>query len=269
MGAYMFSDIITQCENNILSMPCCHNDGRDYYCYSSLYAGFCNTPNEYDCDKKMNYYVLKYGSSYYVGEIYHYLENSLLIESLNITNINILSLGCGFCPDYYAVSQYITNKKLDINFQYYGLDISTAWNTTRLSYSNVHCDQSDLVQPFNIQNAHIIMLNKIFSTTYRHGLHDSFLSNLIEAINPTMMQNAVLIFNDVNSIYMGRDIFDKRISLLFSQSNMRKYYTDNPPYIGMGLMPIPQNTIICPMTALPSIEPISFINRNIFFEYRK
>jgi hypothetical protein len=161
LETYMFNDIITQCENNVLSMPCCHNDGRDCYCYNCLYAGFRNTPDEYDCDKKMNYYVLKYGSSY-VSEIYHYLENSLLIESLNITNINILSLGCGFCPDYYAVSQYIANKKLKIDFQYYGLDISMAWNTTRLSYSNVHYEQSDLLQPFNIQNAHIIMLNKIF-----------------------------------------------------------------------------------------------------------
>jgi hypothetical protein len=84
-----------------------------------------------------------------------------------------------------------------------------------------------------------------------------------------MMQNAVLVFNDINSIHMGRDVFDRQISVLFSQSNMRKYYTDNPPYIGMGWIQMPQNTIICPMTALPSVEPINFINRNVFFEYRK
>ena len=152
----MFSNIITQCENNVLSMPCCHNDGRNCNCYSCLYSGFRDTPDEYDCDKKMNYYVLKYGSSY-ISEIYHYLEDSQVLESLNKNSLNILSLGCGFCPDYYAIDQYITDKRLSISFQYCGLDNSIAWDKTRLSHSNIHYIQSDLLQLFNIQNANIIM----------------------------------------------------------------------------------------------------------------
>jgi hypothetical protein len=216
----------------------------------------------------MNYYVLKYGSSY-VSEIYHYLENSLVIESLGVNNLNVLSLGCGFCPDYYALSQYISDKGLNITFQYYGLDNSTAWDTTRISHSNALYNQSDLLQPFNISNAHIIMLNKLFSTIYRHSLHGGFLQNLTTAINTTMTENGVLVFNDVNSIHMGRDVFDRQISLLFPQTNIRRYYTDNPPYIGTNWGQISQNTIVCPITALPFVEPINFINRNVFFEYRK
>jgi hypothetical protein len=240
-------------------MPCCHNDERNCYCYSCLYSGFRNAPDEYDCDKKMSYYVLKYGSSY-ISEIYHYLENSQVLESLNKNAINILSLGCGFCPDYYAVVQYITDKKLNISFQYYGLDNSIAWDKTRLSHSNIHYTQSDLLQPFNIQNANIIMLSK---------LYDAFLSNFVTAINASMTQTAILIFNDVNSIHMGRDVFDRKISTLFLQNNIRRYYTDNPPYKEPNWIQIPQNSIVCPITALPFIEPINFINRNVFFEYRK
>lgn len=60
----MFTNTISQCESNLQSMFCCHEDDRDCNCYSCLYEGFNTVPDEYDCAKKMNYYVLKYGSSY-------------------------------------------------------------------------------------------------------------------------------------------------------------------------------------------------------------
>jgi hypothetical protein len=226
------------------------------FCFFPIYTG------------QQCYYVLKYGSSY-LSETYHYLENSKIIESLNLNDINILSLGCGFCPDYYAISQYIADKGLSIHFQYCGLDQSEAWNTTRLAYQNLNYLQTDLLNPFSFQNAHIIMLNKVFSTLFRHGLANNFLFNLVNAINDSMQENAILIFNDINHIAMGRDLFNTRISPLFLASRIRRYYTDNPPYFEVSWVKIPQNSIICPVTSLPFVEPIDFINRNVFFEYRK
>jgi hypothetical protein len=233
-----------------------------------LYSGFREKPDEYNCEKLTNYYVLKYGSSY-ISEIYHYLENSKIIESLGNTTINVLSLGCGFCPDYFAISQYITDKNLSVQFQYTGLEQSSAWNTTRLSFPNANCFQADLLKPFSFENIHIIMLNKVFSTIFRHGTANTFLFNLSNAINNSMLLDSILVFNDINHIKMGRDFFDTRISQLFSNQKIRKYYTDNPPYTEPAWEKIPQNHVVFPMTALPFIEPINFINRNVFFEYKK
>jgi hypothetical protein len=264
----MFDQVLSQCEQNVLSMICCHDDERICNCYNCLYAGFRVTPDTYNCEKKNNYYVLKYGSSY-ISEIYHYLDNSQIIESFGADNINILSLGCGFCPDYYAISQYITDKGLGVHFHYNGLEYSAAWGTTRLSHANAICTQADLLNPFSFQNIHIIMLNKVFSTIFRHEFANEFLFNLSNAINTSMQQNSILVFNDINHIAMGRDLFDKSISPLFSISNIKKYYTDNPPYTESTWKKIPQNFLVSPITALPFIEPIDFINRNVFFEYRK
>jgi hypothetical protein len=264
----MFDQVLSQCEQNVLSMTCCHGDERICNCNNCLHMGFWVTPDTYDCEKKNNYYVLKYGSSY-ISEIYHYLDNSQIIESFGTDNINILSLGCGFCPDYYAISQYIIDKKLTINFHYHGLDQSAAWNTTRLSLANSIYTQTDLLEPFSFQNFHIIMLNKVFSTIFRHEFANNFLLNLINAIGTSMQNNSILVFNDINHIAMGRDLFDKNISPLFHFSNIRKYYTNNPPYIESTWKKIPQNFLVFPVTALPFVEPVFFINRDIFFEYRK
>jgi hypothetical protein len=143
------------------------------------------------------------------------------------------------------------------------------WATTRLSHANASYVQTDLLNPFSFQNIHIIMLNKVFSTIYRHGFTNEFLFNLSNAIDTSMQQNSILVFNDINHIAMGRDMFDKSISSLFSASKIKKYYTDNPPYIEKTWKKIPQNSVIFPVTALPFVEPIDFINRNVFFEYRK
>jgi hypothetical protein len=83
-----------------------------------------------------------------------------------------------------------------------------------------------------------------------------------------MPKNSILIFNDVNSCYMGRDCFDKGISSLFPSANTEKYYTDNPPHTGNTWIKISEDSIIVPETALPFIEPIN-IRCNVFFEYRK
>lgn len=263
----MFAQVLLQCEQNINSMPCCHDDGRVCNCYNCLYAGFRNIPDTYNCEKKNNYYVLKYGSSY-ISEIYHYLENSHILESLERDTINILSLGCGFCPDYYAISEYITNKGLAIHLQYDGLDKSMEWNTTRVPHANATYTQADILNPFSLQNAHIVMLNKIFSTVYRNGAANKFLSNLENAIKTSMQQNSILVFNDINSCHMGRDVFEKSISPLFSVANTKKYYTDTPPYTEDTWIKIPEDSLVVPVTALPFIEPIN-IRNNVFFEYRK
>jgi hypothetical protein len=110
-------------------------------------------------------------------------------------------------------------------------------------------------------------MNKVFSTLFVHDKHIPFLQNLKNAIN-TMKEGALLIFNDVNSWYMGRDVFDGTISHYLN--NVRRYYTGNPPFSGNGnWLQIPQMNVIYPFTNYGNIFPLYTIAQSVFFEYRK
>jgi hypothetical protein len=65
-------------------------------------------------------------------------------------------------------------------------------------------------------------MNKVFSTIRKceTNIKKIFMDNLIIAIN-TMAPNSVLIFNDVNSWYKGRDELDNKIKNLFN--NVTRY----------------------------------------------
>jgi SAM-dependent methyltransferase len=227
----MFNQVLTKCLTNYQQMSCCHNDDRICDCYKCLQPGFyAGGLDKYDCHKKMNFYVLKYGPSY-ISEIYHSLTTSQLLERFQ-DNINILSLGCGFSPDYYAILKYILDNNLVLNFRYYGWDISQFWDSTRPPLENIVYQTMDILRPFSFANSQIIMVNKIFSTVYRHNQYTIFLQNLISAITDTMEPNSILVFNDVNNYKTGRDKFDRCIAQLFNNVNVKRYY--NSPYANWG-----------------------------------
>jgi len=272
----MFDQVLSLCENNYNAAKkhCCHGGSNwslilcnTMGCQECLRRDFHGGPDNYDCHKKMNCYVLKYGPAY-ISEIYHYLNTSKILESYEGQCINVLSLGCGFCPDYFAISQYITDKGLGISSDYYGLEKSTHWDSTRLNLPDIKYQQSDLTDPFTFENHQIIMMNKVFSTIYKHELHDVFLKNLIAAIN-TMDENSVFIFNDINSIHMGRDIFDETITPLFDAAQIRRFYTDSPPYKKDDWIHIQDNGIICPTTDISEINVLREVRKSVFFEYGK
>ena len=223
--------------------------------------------DKYECPKNLNFYVLKYGPSF-ISEIYYYLSVSHILEHFQGNCINVLSLGCGFSPDYFAISKYISDNKLTIKFNSCGWDISTIWQSTRLAKPNLVYQTVDLLKPFTFENCHIIMLNKVFSTICRYNNHSSFVKNLTDAIENTMFQGAGLIFNDVNNFKTGRDFFDNTVSPLFDSTNTRRYYTDDPAFKGDGTWyQIPQNQMIYPTDYAPDIAPLDFIAQYVFFEY--
>lgn len=264
----MFNQILTQCWNNYQQMPCCHEQGHPCNCYNCLNDGFYSHADEYDCDKKMAFYVLNYGRSY-ISEIYHYLTNSKILDNI-AGKFNILSLGCGFCPDYYAISKYISDHNLHIQLEYVGIDKSNAWDKTRIQHQSVRyiqMDLTDLSSPLSFQSYNLIMMNKVFSTIYVHNNHIPFLQNIVNAINTSMEKDVILVFNDVNSIHMGRDVFNGSISNYIN--NLRKFYTDHPPFAGYGWIQIPEMDIIYPFNSYGNIYPLDTLAKSVFFEYRK
>ena len=117
--------ILTLCDIIYNNTSCCHNDpNRVCDCSVCLREGFYGGRDTYSCLKKLCYYTMSYGPAC-VSEIYHFLSFSRILEQhFNGRTINILSLGCGFGPDYVAAMKYIAEQHLNITVNYCGIDIS-------------------------------------------------------------------------------------------------------------------------------------------------
>ena len=113
-------DILHSCNEQLKTLPCCHGEEHDCNCYYCLREGFYIKPDEYTCFKKLCYYVINYGPSF-ASEIYHYLVKSKIIDEFiaqNKTELKIVSLGCGFGPDMYAIEKYKSDNSLPISISY-------------------------------------------------------------------------------------------------------------------------------------------------------
>ena len=97
-------DLLNHSNTLYLGTACCHdNPGRICNCYDCIRLGFFGGDETYSCIKRLCYYTMNYGSAY-VSEIYHFLSASQILENnFNDSTISILSLGCGFGPDYIAM----------------------------------------------------------------------------------------------------------------------------------------------------------------------
>lgn len=266
--ADMFLDALTKCDNEIRQLICC-GKRTPCNCEECLRDDYYNDNHTetYNCQKKMDTYVIKYGPSY-VSEIYHYLANSNILDNFNNSQLNVISLGCGFAPDFYAIQSYCIDKQLKIKLNYHGLDISEAWNTARPSINEggnfIH---ADLTQSFSLQNANIVFVCKSFSTMLRNNIHNIFLQNLHSAITQSMPKDSFLIFVDVNHCDMGRDIFDSSLSKTITPT--KKYYFCDAKYKEYGWNEIKSTNVIYQIPQNLSVSSIPQTNNTVIFEYRK
>lgn len=263
----MFNQKIISCNNFLRNAPCCNTTpGHMCNCYNELWSDFHTRPDTYNCDKKMNYYALNYGASY-ISEYYHYISQSQLIQNILINNDNVCikSLGCGFAPDYYAIQKYCIDNGINCNINYTGYDISSHWGTIRPHGNNINFINCDISSNIDLQNADIIIIGKVFSTLLRNQMATSFISTLKNAITTTMPQNSILVFNDINHVDFGRDLFDSSVAHLFSVSN--KFYFNG--YQGKNWTHINQPNIIYQIPAGLTVTPLLNTGSTIVFEYRK
>ena len=121
-------NILERCNQIQQDLECCHADGRICYCMNCLQDGFySNDRDAYNCLKRLCFYTMNYGPIY-VSEIYHFFDTSCLMANFHsFSKIKILSIGCGFAPDYIAINKYISANKLHLKFDYTGYDIEENW----------------------------------------------------------------------------------------------------------------------------------------------
>lgn len=241
-------------------------------CFSCVRDSFRSAGRDtYNCLIKLCHYSINYGPIY-TSEIYHFLEESHFLEVyfLNLTRpINVLSLGSGFGPDYIALNKYRNDKQLHMNFNYLGWDKEPLWN--QITNTNVPATH-DILNGFQCPNADIIFINKLFSTLKNHNLDTQFLSVFAQSLQ-TLPIGSFVVFNDVNSMYMGRDNFDT-----FAQQNslqaIGKYFFDvqgtngNSAYNG-GYTAIQSTHNIFQTPANFQHTPKPYANQTVFFLYRK
>lgn len=267
----MMQDLLIRCQNNLSTLPCCHNDGRICNCYYCLQSGFYNAcmPDDYDCPKKMNYYVLNYGPSYSSEFYYYLLRSNILSQYYPGTTLNVLSIGCGFAPDLLAMEQFIRDNNLTLSIYYDGIDISNNWQSARFFTNNCRFYIHDVHQGFTLRNYHIVIMGKVFSTIYRNynGGH-VFLQLLNNLISTELNTGSYLIFNDINSIHMGRDVFHCNVYRQFS--NIRQFFfRDRQDWMGQNWIQIPDINLAYQIPVGLTINPLNECGKTVFFEYRK
>lgn len=261
--------LLEQCNGLYLELDCCHGNNLLCSCGRCWEEDFYERPDSYNCLKKLCYYTINYGPAY-ASEIYHYLNKSQLLERefTNIT-INVLSLGCGFSPDAYALEKYINDNNLDIDFNYTGLDIEERWNEIRENADNKYYEVRDLLDGFSLENYDIIFICKAFSTMRRNSIRRSnnFLNILSRQIN-MMAEGSYLIFDDVNHVRFGRDTFDRFVRDLFSDCTYYYFPLENA-YRGTYYTRIDNIENVFDYPDDLEITPKAYVFKTIIFEYRK
>ena len=176
---------------------------------------------DYDCQNLINFYVCDYQYKY-ASEIWYLLRLSQAIQALKA--YNVLSIGCGACPDLVALESFLTEKgNSDGEISYLGIDVNKRWKPIHQVIENyqspyikkVHFCYDDAITYFNahsVKNANILILQYVISHLYNTNQIqqlDDLYENLIKNIVLHRNQNKpfVIMINDVNSNNRGRDLF--------------------------------------------------------------
>jgi hypothetical protein len=260
-------DILNKCSAQYSLLVCCHPK-PNCDCLKCLPDGFFGNDDNYSCEKKQYSYVMRYGSIF-ASEIYHYLEHSQILEQ-NFTNstVKVLSLGCGFAPDLIALQKYINDKQLSVQYEYTGIDISDSWNNIRISDDNVMYCTDNVLSGFDLSDYDIVFVVKLYSALRKITSHNKFIDILKNQIKNKLKSGAFLIFDDFNSVNMGRDEFDEKISGLFS-SKKYFYFNVGGAHHEAGYDSIPGVNNVFNIPDKLIISPEKEVKRDVIFEYKK
>ncbi len=294
-------EILNRCNylyNNLID--CEDKDSHEYKsgnCLSCTKNNFRSMDNDsYDCLKKLCTYTMFYGPLY-VNEIYNFLvqsnflklyieeqrniiksnpwnefnnltpnnltPNNLTPNNLIPIHLNVMSLGCGFGPDDIALNKYRDNHlDFNVNFNYYGYDKEPLWNF--ITNSNALPITHDILNGINLQNIHILFINKLFSTLKNLRLNNNFFNTFGIALQ-NLPSGSFVIFNDINNFNEGRDQFDAFV-IENDLNVIGRYYFDG--YTGTYTK-LEMNDIVAELIPDPAIIPKNQINSTIIFLYQK
>ena len=204
-----------------------------------------NGKKDYDCQNMLNFYACKYLYKY-TSEIYHLIAKSSLISSID--NYHILSIGCGASPDLAAFEKYILDTSPKKSISYTGYDVNELWrdiHSVVTDYVNKnqlinkcqfeYVDAIEKLSNNTIKEINVIVMQYIISHLHNtnqvdmiNDFFDAIIKNVIshkEKNNPL-----IVMINDVNSCYKGRDSFQvlaEKLKKAGFNINVEKWYFNN------------------------------------------
>lgn len=194
---------------------CTHTcNGNCKECLDDIHYHTNERRKEYNCERLLDYYVCRYSYKYCSEIIYALREVNLE----NYPFFHILSLGCGGAPDLMAF-QYMDYPQ---TISYVGLDKNIYWEKIH-NYIVGNFEDGrvqfargiDVLDYFNdnaLINCNVIVIQYLISFFYwqlgKSGIRKWF-STLADNIVKNKPQNSpmLIIINDADSIYTGRDAF--------------------------------------------------------------
>lgn len=267
MESIMFSEVLRRSDARLSALQCCKQDGSICDCVSTLHTDFTDRPDTYNCEKKMSTYVLRYGAAY-ASEIYHYLVASNFGGKIDVTRpLNVISLGCGFSPDYFAIKKYFEVNNIHQPIRYTGVDSSPCWEPLRPNVNECTYISGDITSSFTLNDPDVVVVGKVFSTLWRNNKDaaSAFLVNLGQVAN-TFRPGTILMFADINHVNFGRDVFHQNVSTFLP--NCTQYYFDGG-YTGNNWTCIQQAELVFDIPDGLSPVPHVGVGKTVVFEYRK
>lgn len=191
---------------------------------------------KYDCTNMADFYTCKY-SCRYASEIIYALKGCLDLQ--NISEMKVLSFGCGPCTELFAIDYLHNRGELNYNrLEFRGIDYSEGvWKNihTELTgfsdnFTNIYFYYEDVCRIIEEIVAgqwipNLIVFQYFFSDMEKHTGYNrtkDFISLISKFFNEKMSFNSYMILNDINlsrSYNGGREYFD----LLLGQLHSIKY----------------------------------------------
>lgn len=182
------------------------------------------TPNFYNggCPKMLHHYVCQY-SYLYATEILCALREKAVYLT-DYPYYHILSLGCGGCADLMAFERFYDENNLTTPVSYVGIDINELWKpitsqiknyceNRNFKYQSIYEDVFDSFHQRAIASTNVIVISYLISYLYNTdqiSAIDSLFADIARNViaRKERGQKLLLIINDVNSRYRGRNYFN-------------------------------------------------------------
>lgn len=267
MNNVELAEFLTKCNDEFGKLPCPTQIDDCQTCFDRCYYG--NHQDNYSCGKGCFYYAMHYAPAY-ISEIYHFLSISKVIEQIGKNNVIVCSLGGGMGTDYCAIKQYISNNRLNINFNYVLFDKELQWQSIIKQYApQLSISLVDLTENvIQFGDTDIVFVNKLFSTLVANDMADAFLPKFFQSLQ-TLKTGAYVVFNDVNLRDRGRDRFDNSIVQNGFSAMGKFYFPIENAYTG-NFTPINSTELIYDCSSLQlSCSIMNSVRKTVFFYYRK
>ena len=245
----LINDIIDFCDKKYITFGdkcgcghCNHPSGScSGSCYDCLYQ--IHYPNssavqklEYDCPKMIYHYVCQYSTRYASEILYAFNHEAHFLSQFQ--QYNIMSIGCGACADLMAFEMYYDENACCQPVSYSGYDVNPLWkpvhnriarycDSNSISRKFFEVDAIDYFQKFYNDSTNIIvisyLISYLYNTTHKNDILQ-FFDLLIDNVIKRNGSPKIIIFNDVNSCYRGRDYFPQFIKKL-EKNNLHGSYS--------------------------------------------